>query len=171
MRKRRLYTVQTSLLVGWKKKTPQTEKLKQKALLGDLADELLLLHTVLKGALPVVSKVLSLPSFFSLFLLEAFRQRSSAKYRLASSVQFQAASQLPAPYVENTREWLRAAVTHRVSCCSPLQSGVSCSTELADRFGKVSALEGAPCRTSTLHWDCLPAHVRTQIPVFVEKCN
>lgn len=67
-------------------------------------DFLLMLHTVLKGALPVVNKVFSLPRFFSLFLLEAFRLRSSAKYMLAGSVQFQAASQLPAPYVENTRE-------------------------------------------------------------------
>lgn len=59
----------------WMEKTPQTEKLKQKALLGDLAmDFLLMLRTVLKGALPVVNKVFSLPrfgfvwGFFSTFL-------------------------------------------------------------------------------------------------------
>lgn len=79
--------------------------MKQKTLSGDVADGLSS-YTTLKGALPVVNKVFSLPRFFffSLFLLEVFRLRSSAKYRLASSVQFQAASQLPAPYVENTRE-------------------------------------------------------------------
>lgn len=42
--------------------------------------------------------------FPSTCLLEAFRLRSSEKYRLASLVQFQAVSQLPAPSVENMRE-------------------------------------------------------------------
>lgn len=46
--------------------------------------------------LPVLNKACS--------LLEAFRLGSSAGSRLASSVQFQAVSQLPAPSAENTRE-------------------------------------------------------------------
>lgn len=88
-----------------------TGELKQKAVLGGLGDGLSPYGSSYN--LPLLNKVFSLPSFFggllffffsSLFLLEAFRLRSSAKYRLASSVQFQAASQLPAPSVENTRE-------------------------------------------------------------------
>lgn len=98
---------------GMNKKT-LTGRMRQKAFLGGLEDGLSPCSSSCN--LPVLNKVFSLPSFFwfvfwvlcfffsSLFLLEAFRLRSSGKYRLASSVQFQAVSQLPAPSVENMRE-------------------------------------------------------------------
>lgn len=103
-----LYNADFCLLDG--KKKALIGKLKQKTFLGSLGEGLPPYASSCN--LSVLNKVFSLPRFFgglfwffpSLRLLEAFRLRSSAKYRLASWVPFQAVSQLPAPSVENTRQ-------------------------------------------------------------------
>lgn len=97
---------------------------------------------------------------FSLFLLEAFRLTSSAKYRLASLVQFQAASQLPAPYVENQGVTQGGSDSWGVELFPSSEWGLAAVGRLLADLEK-SVCWREPLVASAL-WDCLPAQLHTE---------